>query len=79
MALEDMRETGSCRVSLGTPKAQPEPGAVAALIVVALRRLRQENFGKFKLQTNTLSQKRGREWRGAKGVVGREDAGHKVP
>lgn len=28
MALEDMRETGSCRVSSGTPKAQPEPGAV---------------------------------------------------
>ena len=44
MALEDMWETGSCRVSLGTPKAQPEPGAVVYAYSSSLKEVEAGEF-----------------------------------
>ena len=40
-------------------------------VTPVLRRVRQENFVEFKLQTKTLSQKRGREWKGKGSILAR--------
>lgn len=61
MALEDMRETGSCRVSSGTPKAQPEPGAVVYAYSSSLKEGEAGEFcGVQATNQNTVSEERER-------------------